>query len=464
MDLEKPRVIIVGGGFAGVAAARALRKADANVVVVDKHNHHLFQPLLYQVATAALHPGTIAAPIRSVVSGQKNCRVLMNEVRGVDLAERTIELDDEPYTYDYLVIAAGFETNYFGNDTWKKHAPGLKTIDEATDVRSRFLLAFEQAEFEQDKAAKRAALTFAIVGAGPTGVEMAGALAEISESVRKDFRSIDTRTTRIILLDYADRVLTSFPEDLSERAQRDLEGLGVEVILGTRVTDVDERGLSAETPDGAIRIDANNVFWAAGVKGSPLVQTMGAELDRSGRVLVEQDLSIPGHPNAFVAGDLALHVDPVSGEPVPAVAQGAIQGGTFVGRTIAKEIKATARGESPPPRQAFTYKDKGSMAIIGRNRAVAQLGKLHFGGYFAFILWALIHILFLVDFRRKLVVFVEWMWLYFSGGRGARLITGDDRMPKMIKPPPDLRILARDSVPGEAPRIEGAPERARKPA
>ena len=464
MDLTKPRVVIVGGGFAGIAAARALRRAEANVVVIDKHNHHLFQPLLYQVATAALHPGNVAAPIRGVMSGQKNCRVLMNEVEDVDLESQTVMLGGEPYTYDYLVVAAGLETNYFGNDAWKEHAPGLKTIDEATDIRARFLLAFEQAEFEQDKAAKRAALTFAIVGAGPTGVEMAGALAEIADNVRKDFRSIDTRTTRIIVLDFADRVLTSFPEDLSERARVDLESLGVEVILQTRVTGVDANGLDAETPDGSIRIDANNVFWAAGVKASPITEKLGAELDRSGRVVVEGDLSIPGHPNTFVAGDLALSLDPVTGEPVPGVAQGALQGGEFVGRTIAAEIKADRRGDARPARQTFRYRDRGSMAIIGRNRAVAQIGKLGFGGYFAFLLWALIHILFLVDFRRKLVVFVEWAWLYFTGGRGARLITGDDRMPKMITPPPDFRIAARDSIPGSGASIEAHEDYAKRPA
>ena len=468
MDPTKPRVAIVGGGFAGVAAARALRRADANIVVVDKHNHHLFQPLLYQVATAALHPGTIAAPIRSVVSDQKNCRVLMNKVTSIDLDGRRVMLGREPYTYDYLVLAAGLETNYFGNEQWKECAPGLKTIDEATDVRARFLLAFEQAEVEQDHAAKRAALTFAIVGAGPTGVEMAGALAEIAENVRRDFRSIDTRTARIILIDFADRVLGTFPEDLSDRARRDLEGLGVEVILNTRVTDVDQRGLTAETPDGRIRIDANNVFWAAGVKAVPLTQTLGVELDRAGRVLVQNDLSIPGYPNAFVAGDLASIVDPNTGQPVPGVAQGALQGGAFVGKTIAQEIKALERGEPLPERRPFAYKDKGSMAIIGRNRAVAQVGSLRFGGYFAFLLWALIHILFLVDFRRKLVVFVEWAWLYFTGGRGARLITGDDRMPKVIKPPPDIRIKGRDTFPEtvapETVAIEDPQNRARKPA
>jgi NADH dehydrogenase len=464
MDPSKPRVVIVGGGFAGIAAARALRRTEANVVIIDKHNHHLFQPLLYQVATAALHPGTIAAPIRSLVSGQKNCRVLMNEVDEVDLDAQTVMLGGEPYTYDYLVLAAGFETNYFGNDGWKKYAPGLKTVDEATDIRARFLLAFEQAEFEQDKAAKRAALTFAIVGAGPTGVEMAGALAEIADNVRRDFRSIDTRTTRIIVLDFADRVLTSFPEELSERARRDLESLGVEVILNTRVTDVDGNGLNAETPEGPIRIDANNVFWAAGVKGSALTRKLGVELDRSGRVIVESDLSIPGYPNAFVAGDIAHRLDPATGAPVPAVAQGAIQGGRFVGQTIAAEIKAVRRREAPPAREAFRYRDKGSMAIIGRNRAVAQVGQLRFGGYLAFLLWALIHILFLVDFRRKLVVFVEWAWLYFTGGRGARLITGEDRIPKMIKPPPDFRTVARDSIPGSSSSIERPEDYAKEPA
>lgn len=447
MDTSKPRVVIVGGGFAGVAAAKALRRADANVVVLDKHNHHLFQPLLYQVATAALHPGAIASPIRNVLSNQANCRVLMKEVDGVDVAAQTIMLGREPYTYDYLVLATGLETNYFGNDQWKKYAPGLKTIDEAIDVRARFLLAFEQAEFEQDQAAKRAALTFAIVGAGPTGVEMAGSLAEIADTVRKDFRSIDTRTTRIIVLDFADRVLTPYHPELSERAKRDLEGLGVEVLLQTRVTDVDEKGLTAQTPDGEIRIDANNVIWAAGVKGGPLGAALGAELDRSGRVIVGDDLTIPGHPNVFITGDLALRVDSVTGKPVPAVAQGAIQGGKYAGKIIAAEIRALGRGEPAPERKPFHYQDRGSMAIIGRNRAVVETGKLRFAGYLAFLMWALIHILFLIDFRTKLVVFVEWVWLYFTRGRGARLITGDDRMPKIIKPPPDFRIAARESNP-----------------
>lgn len=446
----KPRIVIVGGGFAGVAAARALRRTNADVVVVDKHNHHLFQPLLYQIATAALHPGTIAAPIRAMLGEQQNCRVLMKEVDDVDLDARTVMLGGEPYAYDYLVVATGFETNYFGNDSWKEYAPGLKTIDEAVDVRARFLLAFEQAEFEKDPAAQRAALTFAIVGAGPTGVEMAGALAEIARSMRRDFRSIDTQTARIILLDFAPRVLMGFPDDLGDRARRDLEKLGIEVMVETRVTDVDEKGLTAEGHEGTIRIDANNVIWAAGVKGTSLGEKLGVELDRMGRVIVKKDLTVPGHPNVFVAGDLAHCVDPDTEEPVPAVAQGAIQGGQFAGETIAAEIKALQSGRPAPARKIFRYKDKGSMAIIGRNHAVARIGSWHIGGYLAFLIWALIHILFLIGFRRKLVVFIEWVWLYLTGGRGARLITGDEHMPKAIEPPPDPRLIARESNPDAA--------------
>jgi NADH dehydrogenase len=462
MNPIRPRVVIVGGGFAGVAAARALRRADAQVVIVDKHNHHLFQPLLYQVATAALHPGNIAAPIRGIVRNQQNCRVVMKEVEGIDLEARVVDIGRERYVYDYLVLAAGYETNYFGNDEWKKVAPGLKTIEEATDVRARFLLAFEQAELEQDQAAKRAALTFAIVGAGATGVEIAGAIAGIADSVREDFRSIDTRTTRIILIDFADRVLASFHPELSERAKLDLESLGVEVLLQTRVTDVDDKGLTAETPDGTVRIDANNVIWAAGVKGSPLAESLGVELDRAGRVLVEPDLSVPGYRDAFVAGDLAYNVDPETGKPVPAVAQGAIQGGKFIGQTIAREIRAVRRGEPAPERKPFRYRDKGSMAIIGRNSAVAEIGSFRFGGWFAFLLWALIHILFLIDFRRKVVVFVEWVWLFFTKGRGARLITGAGREPHVLQPPRDSRLPAEPWVSPE-PSVEHRVDYARKP-
>ncbi len=439
MEPSRPGIVIVGGGFGGVAAARALRRAEADVVVLDKHNHHLFQPLLYQVASAALHPGTIAAPIRSILQKQENCTVLLHEVTGIDLGAQKIMVGGESYTYDYLILAAGLDTYYHGHDEWKQFAPGLKSIEEATDIRARFLLAFEQAEIEQDEAAKRAALTFVIAGAGPTGVELAGALAEVASAIRDDFRSIDTKTARIVLLDMADRVLPTFPPELSLRAQDDLEGMEVEVLLGSRVTAVDEKGLSADTPMGPLRIDTNNVIWAAGVYGSPLGGMVGAELDAMGRVIVRDDLSVPDHPNAFVVGDLAHRISTKTGKPVPPVAQGALQGGKFVGKTIAAEIRALQKSLPTPPREPFAYQDRGLMAIIGRNRAVAQIGKLRIAGYSAFLLWALIHILFLIDFRRKLIVFVEWVTLYFWGARGARLITGPGRLPKIVKPPPDTR-------------------------
>ena len=447
---ERPRVAIIGGGFGGLAAAKALKHADAEVTIIDRHNHHLFQPLLYQVATAALSPGDIAAPIRKIVRRQANCEVMLAAAKSVDIESQTIHLEGEPYGYDYLVLATGAESNYFGNDQWGKHAPGMKTIDEATDVRARFLLAFEQAELEQDEAAKRAALTFAIVGAGPTGVEMAGALAEIVESVRRDFRHIDTRASRIILLDHADRVLMPFDPKLSAKAQKELESLGVTVTLQALVTDVDDKGLTAKTPEGVVRIDANNVIWAAGVKATSIGETLGVELDRGGRVLVGDDLTIPGHPNVFVVGDLAHRVDPQTGRPVPGVAQGALQMGEFAGRAIAHELRARARGDEPPARGSFVYNDKGEMAIIGRNRAVAQIGRLRFSGYFAFVLWALIHILFLIGFRRKLTVFTDWVWQYWFGTRGVRLITGRNRLPRVVKPPPDPRSARRaeDLSPG----------------
>ena len=448
---EKPRVAIVGGGFGGLAAAKALKHADAEVAIIDRHNHHLFQPLLYQVATAALSPGNIAAPIRKIVRRQANCEVIMAPVTSADLESQTIYLEDEPYSYDYLVLATGAETNYFGNEDWAKHAPGMKTIDEAINVRARFLLAFEQAELEQDADAQRAALTFAIVGAGPTGVETAGALAEIVESVRKDFRHIDTTTSRIILLDYADRILTAFDPKLSAEAQKQLENLGVTVTLRARVTNVDDKGLTAETPEGKIRIDANNVIWAAGVKATPIGKTLGVELDRAGRVIVGDDLAVSGHPNVFVVGDLAHRVDPKTGKLVPGVAQGALQMGHFAGKKIAEELHAASMGVPPPSRGVFVYHDKGEMAIIGRNRAIAQVRKLRFAGYFAFLLWAFIHILFLIGFRRKLTVFTEWIWQYFFGTRGVRLITGRNRLPRPVKPPPDPRASR------ERPRLPVAP-------
>ena len=436
---DLPRVIIVGGGFAGLSAARQLRRARAEVLLVDKQNHHLFQPLLYQVATASLSPGNIASPIRRILRRQANATVMMAPATGIDVDRRTVTLEGQPYSYDYLILATGVETNYFGNDHWAKFAPGLKTIDEATEVRARFLMALEQAEVEPDPRAQRAALTFAIVGAGPTGVEMAAALADIVASVRRDFRHVDTSHARIILIDALDRVLSTFDPELSARATRDLEALGVEVIVETRVTDVDEFGLTAKTPQGELLIEANNVIWAAGVRASSLGESLGVELDRAGRVVVGDDLTIPGHPEVFVVGDLAHRIDPESGEPVPGVAQGALQMGTFAGRTVAADLEARLAGQPAPARGVFVYDDKGALAIIGKNRAVAEIGRLRFGGFLAFLIWAFVHIISLIGFRRKLVVFTEWLWQYLFHSRGVRLITGEERLPRSVEPPPDPR-------------------------
>jgi len=446
-----PRVVIVGGGFGGLAAARALARLDgagkaragarAEVLLIDKHNHHLFQPLLYQVATAALSPGNIAAPIRKILSRQRNCEVIMGEATDVDLRASTITVSGQKLAYDYLVLAAGARTNYFGRDEWARYAPGLKNIEEAIDVRCRFLLAFEQAELEADSEARRAALTFAIVGAGPTGVEMAGAMAEISRhTLRRDFRRIDTHTVRVMLIDAAERVLPGFDPALSARARRDLEAMGVETRLSTLVVDVDERGLTVERAGERERIDANNVIWAAGVKAVALGARLGAETDRQGRVIVGPDLSVPGHPQIFVVGDLALALDAGSGKPVPGVAQGAMQTGRSAGRTIAAEIEAKAAGRPVPRRGAFVYDDKGTLATIGRNSAVAEIRGFKIGGTVAFAIWAVVHIFFLINFPKRLTTLAEWTWMYFFYERGVRLITGEQWVPKPVKIPPDPRL------------------------
>jgi NADH dehydrogenase len=434
----RPRVIVVGGGFAGLAAARALRRAEADVVLFDAKNHHLFQPLLYQVATAALSPANIAAPIRRILAKQRNCEVRMAEVTAVDAEGRTVEALGRRYPFDYLVLAAGACTNYFGNDRFAAHAPGLKTIDEATSVRARFLLAFEQAELESDAAARRRALTFAIVGAGPTGVEMAGAIAEISRhTLRRDFRHFDPDTVRVILIDLADRVLPAMHEALSRRAERDLDSLGVERMLRTRVVDADAGGLTVERGGARERIDASNVVWAAGVGAVPLGARLGVPLDGSGRVVVGEDLTVPGHPGIFVAGDLARCIDRATGAPVPGMAQGAMQMGRYAGRTIAAETAALRAGRAAPPRRPFAYRDRGSLATIGRNRAVAEIAGLRFGGRLAFLVWALVHVVALIDFRQRLLTLAEWTWMYFFYQRGVRLITGRDSVPRPERPRAD---------------------------
>jgi NADH dehydrogenase len=418
-------VVIVGGGFGGLNAARELAGADAEVIVVDRRNHHLFQPLLYQVATAALSPADIATPIRKVLKNQDNATVMMAEAQRVDLDGRRLVTDVGRIAYDYLILAAGATHSYFSNDQWATHAPGLKTIDDATEIRRRFLLAFESAELENDPDARSAALTFVVVGAGPTGVELAGALSEIAhETIPRDFHHIDTTTARIILVEGEDRVLPAMEPGCSADALTSLRRLGVEVRLGAMVTGIDETGVDL----GTERIGAGNVFWAAGVQASPLGRGLGADLDRAGRVIVDRDLSIPGHPEVFVIGDLAHFADTATGRMVPGVAQGAIQGGRHAARVIATEIEAAAAGRRRPDRPSFRYRDKGTLATIGRNKAVADLGRFTFSGLPAWFLWAVVHVAFLISFRNRLAVMFGWLWSYLFFDRGARLITGPSKI------------------------------------
>jgi NADH:ubiquinone reductase (H+-translocating) len=428
-----PTVLIVGGGFAGLAAARALAGAPVEVMVVDRRNYHLFQPLLYQVATAALSPADITSPIRTILRDQKNCRVALAEVTGVDVGGRRLLVRGGTVPYDWLVLAAGAMHAYFGHDEWAALAPGLKGIEDATELRRRILLAFEAAEYESSEEERRATLTFGIVGAGPTGVELAGAIKEIAgRTLPRDYRNIDTRTTRVILFQSGDRVLPSFPPDLSARAQRDLERLGVEVRLGSRVTNVTSEGVAVAREGIDERIPLRTVFWAAGVRASPLGDSLGVPLDSSGRVIVGSDLAIPGRPEVFVVGDMAAVAGADGGAPVPGVAQAAIQMGRHVGGTIAREAAATS---AMPERAAFAYRDEGSMAVIGRAKAVVHIGRLRIGGFVGWILWGVVHILFLIGFRDRVTVLLSWLWNWLLGARDARLITGDARLETTARPP-----------------------------
>ncbi len=414
----RPRVVIVGGGFAGLAAARALAGAPVDVLLVDRRNHHVFQPLLYQVATAALSPADISASIRAVLRGQRNCEVVLAEVTGVDLEGRRVRLGEAWRGYDFLVLAAGATHAWFGHDDWAPLAPGLKTIEDATEMRRRILLAFESAEYEGSAEARRAELTFGIVGAGPTGVELAGAIQEIAgRTIPEDFRHIDTRTTRVILFEAGDRILPTFPPQLSARAQRDLERMGVEVRLRSQVTGVTRQGIHL----GDSFVPLRNVFWAAGVEASPLGRALGVPVDRAGRVLVGPDLAVPGHPEVFVVGDLAAAKSADTGRPVPGVAQGGIQMGRHVARTIAAQARA---GGSAVARRPFAYRDKGSLAVIGKAKAVAEIGRLRTGGFAAWLLWGGVHILFLIGYRNRVQVLLNWFWNWLLDARDARLITG----------------------------------------
>jgi len=409
-----PRVVVIGGGFAGLAAARGLAGAPILLTIVDRRNHHLFQPRLYQVATAALSAGDIAAPIRGILRRQKNATVLLGEVKAVDPAGRTLRVEERDVAYDFLVVAAGAGDSYFGHDEWRPWAPGLKTIDEALEIRRRILLAFERAEWEPEEAVRRELLTFVVVGGGPTGVELAGALSEIARhSLVRDFRDIDPAQAAVVLVEAAERVLPGFPADLSAKAARQLESLGVTIRTGARVTNVDAEAVWL----GNERLGSRTALWAAGVAASPLGQSLGAPLDRHGRVRVEPDLSVPGHPEIFVAGDLAAVEQ--DGRPVPGLAPAAMQEGRHAARSIRRRLAGNAT-------RPFHYRDKGTLATIGRSAAVADIRGWKISGFFAWAAWLGIHIFFLIGFRNRLLVIIEWAWAYVTWQRGARLITGKD--------------------------------------
>jgi NADH:ubiquinone reductase (H+-translocating) len=409
------RVVIVGAGFGGLAAVRALKNAPVEITVIDRHNYHLFQPLLYQVATASLSPAEIAQPIRSILKTQKNVRVILAEVAGVDAAAKSVKLlNGHSVAYDYLLLATGAQHSYFGHDDWEANAPGIKSVDDATRVRAKILLAFERAEIETDEDVRRALLTFVIVGAGPTGVEMAGAIAELARnSVTADFRDIEPGSARIILAEAGPRVLPSFSESSSVEAERVTRAMGVEVRLNAPVTAIDANGAVI----GGERVEARTIIWAAGVRASLAGQWLGAACDRAGRVIVNPDFSVPGHDDIFVIGDTAAFK---TGENayLPGVAPAAKQAGAFVGKLIAMR----ARGRAP--QNSFHYRDYGSLATIGRRNAVVDFGFIRFRGFIGWLIWSVAHVYYLIGFRNRFVVALSWAWSYVTYQRGARLITG----------------------------------------
>lgn len=413
--MTPPQVVILGGGFAGLYAARGLRRAPVRVTLIDRRNHHLFQPMLYQVATAALNPSDIAAPIRSVLRNQANAEVLLAEVSTIDVPTRRVTLTDgSQIAYDYLIIATGAHHSYFGHNEWETLAPGLKSLEDAVEIRQRVLLAFERAERETDPVRRHAFLTFVIVGGGPTGVEMAGAVAELRRyALRRDFRRIDPGEATVMLLEGGTRLLPSYPPSLSDQAKKELRRLGVEVRTETMVTDIRPGSVVA----AGWTIPTQTVIWAAGNLASPILNSLGAPLDSAGRAIVEPDCTIPGHPEVFVLGD-AAHFEHQEGGPLPGVSPVAIQMGEYTAGVIAGDLN----GE---PRRAFQYWDKGQLAVIGRGRAVADIWKLHFGGLLAWFIWTFVHIFFLIGFRNRILVMIQWAWSYLTYGRGARLITAE---------------------------------------
>lgn len=439
--MGRPDVVIVGAGFAGLYCARELAGAPVRVTLLDRRNHHLFQPLLYQVATAGLNPGDIAVPIRSFLRKQRNLDVLLGEASSFDLAGRRVLLaDGQAVSYDWLVLATGATHSYFGRAAWARFAPGLKTIEDALEIRRRIFMAFEEADREPDRRRREALLTFVIVGAGPTGVELAGALSEIARhTLAEEFRHIDPRRARILLLEGMGRVLPGYPEELSEAARRQLEDLRVEVRTGTVVTGIDAEGVTV----GEERIPARTVLWAAGVAASPLARALGAPLDRAGRVKVNPDLTVPGHPEVQVVGDLAAAAQE-TGAPVPGIAPAAIQEGRHAARNVLRAL----RGEAPRP---FRYRDKGSLATIGRARAVGLVGRLRVRGALAWLAWLFVHIYFLIGFRNRLMVILQWGWHYLTFGRGSRLIVDTAEQWQLVAADAEERAAAAGSA-TEAPR------------
>jgi NADH dehydrogenase len=424
--MGRHRVLVVGGGFAGLHAARALHNAPAEVILLDRRNFHLFQPLLYQVATGGLSPANIAAPLRSVLKRQRNTRVLLGEVVGFDVPGRRVLMADGELAYDTLVVATGVRHHYFGNSHWEALAPGLKTIEDATSIRRRILGAFEEAERLREPDEIRARLTFVIVGAGPTGVELAGTIGEMARhTLRNEFRQIDPADATILLIEGRERVLPPYPSDLSAKAARALARLGVTVRTGALLTELSPEGLTIQQGDDRETIRTQNVFWAAGVQASPLGQALaqatGAEVDHFGRVVVQEDLTLPGHKEIFVIGDLA-HCKDAQGQPLPALAPVAIQQGRYVASVIGAQLR-----DDPPPRR-FRYKDRGRMATIGRAVAVAHIGRWRFNGLPAWLAWLFVHLTFLIGFENRLLVLTQWAWNYFTKNRSARLITGEEEM------------------------------------
>ena len=412
---DRPEVVIVGGGFGGISVAKALRKSNCNITLVDKRNHHLFQPLLYQVATAALSPGDIAVPIRAIFGDDKNIRTVLGEVVSIDKTDNRIHLaDDSSIKFDYLILAPGAIYNYFGNEKWKNYAPGLKTLKNALSVRERILISLEEADKLDDPQTRKKYLTYAVIGAGPTGVEMAGAIAEIAKrNMMRDFRNINMEETEVFLIEAAGNVLNGYPEDLSSKAKSDLEEMGVKVLLNNPVKSIREDGVELEDSF----IETPNIIWAAGVKASPLLGSLDCDLDKMGRAVVEDHLNIPDHDSIFVIGD-AAHVKDEDGQPLPALAPVALQQGKY----LAKLIKKRKSGKKASP---FKYVDKGTMATIGRAKAVADIRGLKFSGFVAWMLWSVIHIFFLIGFRNRFRVFAEWVWHYLTFKRGVRLITDE---------------------------------------